>query len=71
MARKRVRLHIIENALLKGQTVTESSARRIGLKNLSAGISKLRQNYGYSITHVNERAGNNRQISGYRLSAFV
>lgn len=55
------------NALYNGETLTPAQAdKRFGIKNISAEVSRIRQN-GYAI-YANKRvAGNNVEVTEYVL----
>lgn len=53
------------NALYNGEAVTASQAeKRFGIKNISAEVSRIRQN-GYAVYTNNRKAGNGVQVTEY------
>jgi hypothetical protein len=53
------------NAMYNGEAVTASAAeKRFGIKNISAEVSRIRQN-GYAVYANTRRAGNNVQVTEY------
>jgi hypothetical protein len=53
------------NAMLKGEAVTSSQAeKRFGIKNISAEVSRIRQN-GYAVYANTRVAGNNAKVTEY------
>ena len=57
----------LQAALQAGQVVTASTAaKRFGIKNLSAEVSRVRQN-GYVVAKSTRVAGNGVQVTEYKL----
>lgn len=57
----------LQAALQNGAVVTASqAAKQFGIKNLSAEVSRIRQN-GYVVSTVNRKAGNGVQVTEYKL----
>lgn len=57
----------LQQALQSGAVVTASeAAKRFGIKNLSAEVSRVRQN-GYVVTKSTRKAGNGVQVTEYKL----
>ena len=55
------------NALYNGEAVTASAAsKRFGIKNISAEVSRIRQN-GYAVYANTRIAGNNAKITEYAI----
>ena len=55
------------NALRSGERITASTAeKRFGIKNISAEVSRIRQN-GYAVYADNRVAGNHVRVTEYRL----
>jgi hypothetical protein len=53
------------NALYQGEAVTASqAAKRFGIKNMSAEVSRIRQN-GYAVYANSRVAGNNAKVTEY------
>lgn len=53
------------NALYNGETLTQSQAtKRFGVKNLSAEVSRIRQN-GYAVYTNSRTAGNGVKVTEY------
>lgn len=53
------------NALYNGEAVTASQAeKRFGIKNISAEVSRIRQN-GYAVYTNSRKAGNGVQVTEY------
>lgn len=53
------------NAMLNGEAVTPSQAeKRFGIKNISAEVSRIRQN-GYAVYANKRTAGNNVEVTEY------
>ena len=53
-------------ALQSGKTLTASQAAKLGVKNLSAEVSRIRQN-GFAIYTNTRKAGNGVQVTEYVL----
>lgn len=57
----------LQKALQSGEAITAAAAeKRFGIKNLSAEISRIRQN-GYAVYKKNRVAGNNVEVTEYVL----
>jgi len=54
------------SALQEGQTLTASQARKMGVGNLSAEVSRIRQ-HGFAIYANSRKAGNGVQVTEYVL----
>jgi hypothetical protein len=55
------------NAMYNGDKVTASQAeKRFGIKNLSAEVSRIRQN-GYAVYANNRKAGNGVEVTEYQI----
>ena len=55
----------LQKALQSGEAITASAAeKRFGIKNLSAEISRIRQN-GYAVYKKNRVAGNHVEVTEY------
>ena len=55
------------NALYNGEAVTASAAsKRFGIKNISAEVSRIRQN-GYAVYANTRIAGNNAKVTEYAI----
>ncbi len=53
------------NAMLNGEAVTPAQAeKRFGIKNISAEVSRIRQN-GYAVYANKRTAGNNVEVTEY------
>ena len=53
-------------ALQSGKTLTASQAAKLGVKNLSAEVSRIRQN-GFAVYTNTRKAGNGVQVTEYVL----
>jgi hypothetical protein len=53
-------------ALQSGKAITASQAAKMGVKNLSAEVSRIRQN-GFAIYTNSRKAGNGVQVTEYVL----
>jgi hypothetical protein len=53
-------------ALQKGQTLTESKARKMGVGNLRAEVSRIR-NHGFAVYANSRIAGNGVQVTEYQI----
>ena len=57
----------LQQALQAGQTVTASqAAKSFGIKNLSAEVSRVKQN-GYVVNKATRKAANGVQVTEYRI----
>ena len=57
----------LQAALQAGETITASiAAKRFGIKNITAEVSRIRQN-GYVVNTTNRKAGNGVQVTEYSL----
>lgn len=57
----------IQSALQAGETLTQAQAsKRFGVKNLSAEVSRIRQN-GYAVYSTTRVAGNGVKVTEYAL----
>jgi len=54
------------NALYNGEALTASKARKMGVGNLSAEVSRIRQN-GYAVYGNTRKAGNGVTVREYTL----
>ena len=54
------------SALQSGETLTESKARKMGIGNLAAEVSRIRQ-HGFAVYTNSRRAGNGVQVTEYVL----
>jgi hypothetical protein len=55
------------NAMYNGEAVTASAAqKRFGIKNISAEVSRIRQN-GYAVYANTRVAGNNAKVTEYAI----
>ena len=54
------------SALQNGETLTESKARKMGVGNLAAEVSRIRQ-HGFAVYTNSRRAGNGVQVTEYVL----
>lgn len=57
----------LQQALQAGETITASvAAKRFGIKNLSAEVSRIKQN-GYVVAKSSRKAPNGVQVTEFRL----
>lgn len=54
-------------ALQNGQTLTESKARKMGIGNLRAEVSRLRNEHGFCVYANTRKAGNGVNVTEYQL----
>lgn len=54
-------------ALQSGQTLTESKARKMGIGNLRAEVSRLRNEHGFCVYANTRKAGNGVNVTEYQL----
>ena len=54
------------NALYNGQTLTAAQARKMGIGNLSAEVSRIRSG-GYAVYANSRKAGNGVQVTEYAM----
>jgi len=54
------------NALYNGQSLTAAQARKMGVGNLSAEVSRIRQN-GYAVYANQRKAGNGVTVTEYQM----
>ena len=54
------------SALQEGRTLTASQARKMGVGNLSAEVSRIRQ-HGFAVYANSRKAGNGVQVTEYVL----
>lgn len=54
------------SALQKGEALTESKARKMGVGNLAAEVSRIRQ-HGFAVYTNSRRAGNGVNVTEYKL----
>ena len=54
-------------ALQSGQTLTESKARKMGVGNLRAEVSRLRNEHGFCVYANTRKAGNGVNVTEYQL----
>lgn len=54
------------SALQKGEALTESKARKMGVGNLAAEVSRIRQ-HGFAVYTNSRRAGNGVNVTEYVL----
>ena len=55
-------------ALQSGKALTASQASKMGVKNLSAEVSRIRSN-GFAVYTNSRKAGNGVQVTEYRIGA--
>jgi hypothetical protein len=53
-------------ALQRGEALTESKARKMGVGNLRAEVSRIR-NHGFAVYANSRRAGNGVQVTEYQI----
>ena len=64
---KETKTYKLFNALYNGDKLTAAQAeKRFGIKNISAEVSRIRQN-GYAVYADNRVAGNHVRVTEYRL----
>jgi len=64
---KDTKTYKVFNALYNGEKLTQSQAtKRFGVGNLSAEVSRIRQN-GYAVYTRNRTAGNGVQVTEYEM----
>lgn len=64
---KETKTYKVFNALYNGEKLTQSQAtKRFGVKNLSAEVSRIRQN-GYAVYTRNRTAGNGVAVTEYEM----
>jgi hypothetical protein len=56
---------VFTKLVLNGETLTESQARKLGVGNLRAEVTRIRQN-GFAIYADRKVAGNNVEVTQYR-----
>ena len=54
------------SALQSGKALTASQASKMGVKNLSAEVSRIRSN-GYCVNTISRKAGNGVNVTEYAL----
>ena len=54
------------SALQEGRSLTASQAKKMGVGNLSAEVSRIRQ-HGFAIYANSRKAGNGVQVTEYRI----
>ena len=63
---KKTKTFKVFNALYNGQSLTASKAKKMGVGNLSAEVSRIKQN-GYAVYSNTRKAGNGVRVTEYVL----